>query len=732
MAIARYYARPFETPKRWVFGVDSCMKKFLLILFAITVFFSCSKDDDESLVSSEDIEIYEKTFVDVYDFLDETMSIDLPSFVDYANMLDGVTKVSTEDSIVYITTKGNVDFTIDFNTYPDYEAGHLDLNDLQSYIDSINHATDNVAINGYEQTSEIFKEFIKSHNLNNVDDGDNSVTRTSSETPVRLVRRNFVIWSPYTRDDFVKEKEDIRTIVRKKTDLCSKTIKFTPSSFTALGKFDVVYFASHGSRNGSFFLPKECLSSDDIKEYENEIKEKRVENSIRKIDGKKVIGYTLKESFFDKYLPNLSHTILYTNACHFGSEKSLFMKCAKKKNVADYFGADDVCFGSHIFDAFKEFYPKLMNGSSSKMAFNNGKRSFYRNKMKGKVLESFNYKRFGTKNVSYVIPRSTGVGNRTGTNRALTRSNEAGSSIIVNTQLRYSSEESGDILQSIEAGICLQDMDTKEVKLIPFTSNNIVSNEKKTYGDVTVSNIAASLDDLVEGHQYAYCCYTKVDGAITLSDECYKIDQNYLVKVKYKWHNESLYKYYCAWYKDGRQSDGGHYDTPFIDDFESEFLIYIIDNQFYIGLAGLPNQLYANNTNMEYNDFYYGINGDYYDKSGTAICNLKNDNIHIKWSYSLKEPYEGYLAKGYVVHSEENEIDIQNIGSSPFVSWKDEKSITEWFYNSYAYETDMRENLQRWTHTNVLTYIGFEKLEIPDEVLKDGVPNSFCKIIKIE
>ncbi len=27
MAIARYYARPFETPKRWVFGVDSLIKK---------------------------------------------------------------------------------------------------------------------------------------------------------------------------------------------------------------------------------------------------------------------------------------------------------------------------------------------------------------------------------------------------------------------------------------------------------------------------------------------------------------------------------------------------------------------------------------------------------------------------------------------------------------------------------------------------------------------------------
>ncbi len=31
MAIARYYARPFETPKRWVFGVDSYMTKHMKV-----------------------------------------------------------------------------------------------------------------------------------------------------------------------------------------------------------------------------------------------------------------------------------------------------------------------------------------------------------------------------------------------------------------------------------------------------------------------------------------------------------------------------------------------------------------------------------------------------------------------------------------------------------------------------------------------------------------------------
>lgn len=516
------------------------MKKLALLFVTTLLFVTCTKDEtasDFQQVSENNIEIYQKTFDDAFKYLGGNSTVNIDDAIEFLKKMDGVTNVQVNDNIIRVTTQGYLQFSIDYNLYPDYEFGNIDFNALQEYENSVDKALGGFQSN-YEQTSEVFKDYISQNT--SYKDNTNTTTRTSSnESVIRLVRRNFVIWSPYKRSDFQKEKEDVMKIVKSKTNRCAQTIEFSPKSFKELGAFDVVYLSSHGSKDGSFFLSKSCLSSTVIKEYDEELskKDSGVEKAIRKIGDERVEGYSLKENFFNRYLPDLSHTVIYTSACYFGADNCIFKKCCEAKGVADYFGSDNACVGADILNAFAEFYPKLMNGASTKMAFKNGNSYFTGTLLKGMTLETFKFKRFGKKTVSYVIPHATGIGNRSNYNNARANNTSSSSSdIVVNVQIRYSTEESDDILKSIEAGICLQDMDTKEVKLIPFSSKNIISNEKKSYDDIAAYNISVSLDNLTEGHQYAYCCYTKVNGVISLSNETYlfNVTKNYGLNLSFE------------------------------------------------------------------------------------------------------------------------------------------------------------------------------------------------------
>lgn len=619
------------------------MKKNIIALFAFVAFFlSCSKDGEyeEPLVSEESIEVYKQVFDAVYSYTGGPVAVDMESTINYIKNLDGVVNIVVQDSIIKVTTRGNVQFSIDYNTYPDYEIGNVNFTALQQYEDSINNIVGALPT-GYEQTCEVFKDFIS--NYISYGSNANTTTRSSSNMSVRLARRNFVIWSPYNRSDFTKEKDNVMNVVKRKTNLCSYTTRFSPASFTDLAAFDVVYMSSHGCKDGSFFLPAEYLSSSDMNEYEKEVAAKRTEKSIRRIGDTRVKGYSLKKTFFDKYLSDLGHTVVYTSACYFGAENSLFMKCCKDKNVADYFGSDNACIGADVLNSFVEFYPKLMNGYSTKMAFNNGKSSFTGALLRGKALETYKFKRFGEKQVGYVMPHATGTGNRSNASKAQTRSDSSSaSSTVVNAQLRYATEESGDILKTIEAGICLQDMETKQITFIPFNNENILSNEKKTYGEVTVIDIATSLDNLTEGHQYAYCCYTKANGEITLSDETYKFSNksNYTLVLKYSWTTKLTHysRKYGTKIEDQTSSHDidsiaitkwdGIYDLrPFS---QRDFYWYDLDGHGYIEIGNnftIGNLIIGNYTKE------YGQKEGF--TNSVLSVNIYGDNIRIKYSYDV-------------------------------------------------------------------------------------------------
>ena len=151
---------------------------------------------------------------------------------------------------------------------------------------------------------------------------------------------------------------------------------------------------------------------------------------------------------------------------------------------------------------------------------------------------TFTYDRFGTKTVYYLTPHATGV----------VSGNSPSSQIVVKSQLLYSADESSDILNDIEAGVALKDMETEKVTLIPFSKDNIISDEKKEKDGRVARNISISLSNLTENHKYAYCTYTKTDVETNLSDECYYISTNnsykLIIRINFNYHEYETYQYY--------------------------------------------------------------------------------------------------------------------------------------------------------------------------------------------
>lgn len=644
------------------------MKKGLYVL-AVLLFVACSKDDDANvLVSDTNIDGYQQVFEDALSFIEADTSIDINTAVEFVKTLKGVTNIAVEDSIVKVTTQGGVNFTIDFYEHPDdYTYNSFNEDAFQSYLDSIDTATDNNIPSGFEKTDEVFKEYLSTITRSVGNQDGKGTTRASNNQKVRLSRRNAAIWAPLDGDYKEESNRIIQianlTLANEKRKI--KVLKgFSPSLFTSFCEYDIVYFSFHGDKDGIISIPSRMLTQEEKAEYKEEVKQKRVEKRIRVKDSKRYIDrYVLLDSFWEKYLPDLSKTIIFSCVCYLGGDNSHFLNVCKQKNVADFFAADDECRAKMIVDCFEQFYPLFMRGNCSTETAFKPFRDFFFYKGLG---YTFNYKRYGSKTVYYITPHATGVGSRTA-NSHVTRSNDESSSIIVNAQLRYASEESEDILKTIEAGICLQDMETKQVTLVPFSSRNIVSNDKKSYGDVTVSNISTSLDNLSDKHQYAYCCYTKSDGEIVLSDECYilSINENYSI-----WFNLT-----CIENEVQTVKYKGKYEySTFVD--ESSEIVYFKkkNNHEYID-AYLP--LYINLSNNNFLGLDITHDSIISAREGVISVIRNGDNVQIRYTINNNNYSTGW---GDCTRTGELTIELLNVYTSPSIS------IQEWINHSYPDE----------------------------------------------
>lgn len=697
------------------------MKNLLWIVTIVFCFFACSKEEenDTPLVSEDNIEVYQKTFDDAVNFMEMNSSISIEDATDYMKTLDGVINVSVEDSLIRVTTQGDICFSIDFYEQPEnYEIDNVTESSLQAYIDSIDNATGYNPAKGYEQTSEVFKEYLSTL-TRSVE--ELPITRTTSSSDfVRLSRRNAAIWAPL-KGDYEKEANEIIKIANSVLGKEGKEIKvlngYSPSVFSSFKDYDVVYMSYHGDKGGVISIPVKLLSQKEKEEYKDELKYKRVQGRIKVKDPQKqIVRYILLDSFWEHYLSNLDKTILFSCVCNLGENNSSFLKvCTRSKvNVADFFASDDECRAKKIVNCFKEFYPLLMRGNcSSKAAFKPFQDFFF---YEGKGY-TFNYKRFGgSKIVYYPIAHATGVGNRTNSNKAKTRGSDSNSSsAIVNAQLRYATEESDDIMKSIEAGICLQDLETKNITLIPFTNKNIISNEKKVYGDITINNISVSLDDLIEKKQYAYCCYIKIDGEISLSNETYKFEnlQDYLATLKYS------YTYITSAYYDGVLQKTEK------EERNSEICIKKMHGIYYIDYYYGPwPQSYIENLLKEkdsvYNQYYIVNNNSYKEdehqegsyvfmKKSEGKCSLNEDNMLFTGEFEWGRT--GTYTTGSSYEKSKLEIKISNLDTEPILAIA-KSSETRWpYYGDWDKQTKSWHNYKEVTEYE-FKYEGCEKVKI--------------------
>lgn len=699
------------------------MKKYIILFVATILFIACSKDENDTpYISDEDLIIYQNSFDNAAKYMEENPDISLDDAAIFLQSLDGVTKVIEEDSLIQVTTQGDVTFTFDFNTYPDFENENIDINYLQNRLDSIDKAIGANFSDGYENTSDVFNHYLASIDHNEASSDVSTVMSrgASSVQKVKLKRYTVAVWNPWK--EFSGETAcvyDVTHFINKKKPL-QEFKKFTPSSFNSFSDFDLIYLSSHGNIKGQILLPLD-LPAEQLKQYNKEYGLIELYYEMNRGE-KQYKAIALTDKFYKKYLPDLSNTIIFASACFLGVKNSDFLKACLNKNVADYFASDDYCTCKHIVKNFQNFYINLICGYSTNMSFTNGRGYFIGSYVYKNLPWTYRFSRYGSKLVYYPTPHATGVGNKN--DNTNTRSDNSDSSaIIVNAQLRYATEESDDILKSIEAGICLQDMDTKEVKLIPFSNNNMVSNEKKTYGDITVSNIAISLNELEEGKQYVYCCYTKVNGQITLSDECYPISDNYYLKIYYKRHFISDHEYWKTTYKDGRVPYERDIKLTPSEDYESSLRIAKINGKYYIFEEGLPQRLYADNSLIEYP---YSFGESSYDGHGKAQCMMDNNTIHLKWSYTWKEPLyydldmgDGGYSKGYRVNSFEDEVEIKNLNSDLTASWPDVSWINEDYTTEASWwaEWNIAQEYCKSVLVSNKTFLFFEKSDIPSEDL---------------
>lgn len=682
---------------------------------------ACSKDGDKEnetiQVSNNNIEVYQKAFDDAVSYLEKNSSIGLNEAVDFVESIEGVTNVSVEDSLIRVTTLNSIMFTLDFNSYPEFEAENIDYEELQQKLEAIDKSFDSNIATGSEKTSDVFRDYLSSISPNN-NNSNTSVVSTrgsSSNQKVKLVRRNVAIWNPWK--DFseeTKQVDDVTYFINKEHPLQEFTT-FTPSSFESFKNFDLIYVSSHGYKNGDIILPFDCLTKEQLNLYNNELG--RVCLYWEKDRGKKQYkGLLLTEKFFEKYLPDLSNTIIYTSACYLGVKNSTFLNSCMKQNVADFFASDDICTSEDIISNFEEFYINLMFGYSTNMSFAKGKGFFIGSYIHNGKPCSYKYSRYGSKLVYYPTSHATGVGNRSSSSNAKTRSGDSNaSSIIVNAQLRYATEESDDIMKSIEAGICLQDMETKKVTLIPFSNKNIISNEKRVYGDITVNNISVSLDDLIEKKQYAYCCYTKIDGEISLSNETYIFEniQDYLVFLKYS------YTYITSAYYDGvlQKTDKGEKNR--------EIRIRKKDGIYYVDYNYGPwPQSYIENLLKEkdsvYNQYYIVSNNSYkesenqkgayiFKKVSDGKCSLNEDNMFFTGEFEWGRT--GSDTSGSSYWKSKLEVKISNLDTEPTLAIS-ESNETIWpNYGEWNKQTNSWHNYKEVTEYE-FKYEGFDKVII--------------------
>ncbi len=513
------------------------MKKFTFFLLLGMIMVSCAENIVKNEPDPVDADIYTAFYESIADVMDSFEEFsDTVAIENSLRQLPSVKNVSRKGNIITVTDNDNKQVDVDLDvedaeTWYGEEA--FDENGFREFVDSLSnvYGNDDFDADGVLQTEDEFPEFGGDKD----DEPDVTPTRSNYSDMIRILSKKKVyVWSPNIQFRF----EDFNSVwysVKYKKDKNGKSYgngvkrpsNYAPETFLNFCNYDLVFVSCHGNTRGDIIVPVSSMDEKVKKQYVS-----MIDHGVRyyyktvKEKGQKRRRYTsfsLGEEFYDKYLPNLKRTIIWTSFCYSGIKDGSFMTACKKKDAANYIGTPQRCTGVGILNIFRKFYPRLAEGRSVTYSFNlKGDNSYtidaiaINSKTKKKEPIQYNYIRYLNHYASYFSPFSTGV-KKTG--RARTRGESL--PVELGVQFRYDLIDGNTPADRNECGIVLKYNGTN--RFIPIGDCKITHENKRLVEDrFQIHDLTLSVEGLVAGQTYVYASYIKDDeGRVIVSDQCY-------------------------------------------------------------------------------------------------------------------------------------------------------------------------------------------------------------------
>ena len=477
-------------------------------IFLLFFILSCNKKIEPE--NGIEFTVFESEKQSIADVLSSAGNRDHDSIIQSIEELPEVTSVDNDEDFLTVSTRSGGCITVDLNGSSSTKV--ITASDKADtcgiYVSSLLQDKENSLLT--ITTEGVYSDPADSEESDVLsEEGDEDIETKALTIRHRklMSKKKMAVWSPW--DEF--GLYDIPNFTR-----CVSNFGFqytvisdcSPASFSSFNKYDLVYIGSHGSKKGGILLPPKYWDVY-LKNYVLRVvdgikiidEEKAVAEGIHPHfdltdDGEVLEAVCLEEAFFRKYLPDLSHTIIWTAACHLGRSNSAFLRVSREKKCPEFYGADNVCNGIGPMSVFWKYVPFLASGASAKTAYD------FSIKHIVKTLP-YNYVRYGEENVSYLVPFITGV------------RESAIKTAVLGVRFQYSLDipESRDSNTPNEFGIRLENLDSHKIEDIPL-SNSFIDNVRCYNEDnwYCVYLADVHLNNLIPETRYRYRTYVKVAG----------------------------------------------------------------------------------------------------------------------------------------------------------------------------------------------------------------------------
>ena len=500
---------------------------FFLVCFLLVS--SCEKNsfvvDENGYISA-----------DVYSMVEEGIMKTVQEYgtsdvlVDKLKRVDGVSAVSLKDDLIWIETEFGLPFVVSFydSSYqtPIQESDRIDTCGIAAQAFWENYAN-SVIDNTSEGVFDVPLEVLE------VDDNDNEdyedfETKASYSIFKRTIlsRRKMAVWCPWS---FFSDEKHFTNAMEENGLMYDILTDYSPSGFSCFANYDLVYVASHGLPGGYLIVPSSVAGKYlepfliTVADGSRRVDTYRLERSgiitdicVELPNGRVDKTIALGEAFFDSHLPNLSKTIIWTSACHLGSNNSAFLRSCFKKGCPEYYGADNVSQCEGPMSTFKEFLVHFTQGSSSLASYRKGLNTFNRIPRKYRFLR---YPNNGERNVTYVVPRITGL------KKTSIRSADLG------VEYDYSLEIPGTVdLSTLNSmGIRLYNAAGQPERDVYMSSQNTLNRSSENINNLLLAGKATvKIEGLVPGNKYRYRSFVKIGNRLWLSNQYQVFSTNWL------------------------------------------------------------------------------------------------------------------------------------------------------------------------------------------------------------